>query len=175
MDPILPLVERARAGDREAYGRIVERLHGQIAAYVAARLPRAGLVDEVVQETFVAGFTAIGDYRPAAGEFPAWLTGIARHRVLRAIAELERRRRHTPLSRLDALFAQEDGEAGAWHLERLRLCLERLSASARALLTARYRDGEAMEAIAARLDRAYPTVANRLCRLRAQLRRCVGG
>jgi len=169
------LVERARAGDREAYGRIVERLHGEIVAVVAACLPRQGLVDEVVQETFVAGFTGIAGYRPEAGDFVAWLKGIARHRVQRAIVDLRRQRGHAPVAQLDAVLAGDDGTAGGWDIERLRLCLERLSAPARALLVARYRDGEALDAIAARLDRAYATVANQLCRLRAQLRQCLGG
>ena len=168
------LVERARSGDREAYGHLIERLHGEIVAVVASRLPRRGLVDEVVQETFVAGFTGIAGYRPEAGDFVTWLKGIARHRVQRAIVEVRRRRGHGPMAALDAILAADDAEGG-WDLDRLRLCLERLSAPARALLNARYCDGEALDAIASRLDRAYTTVAHQLCRLRAQLRQCLGG
>lgn len=175
MDPLPLLVERAQTGDRVAYGRLVECLHGEVVAFVAARLPRAGLVEEVVQETFIAGFTGLGGYRPDAGPFVAWIKGIARNRVHQAVADLRRRRAHSPVSRLDALFASEDDDSSAWDLERLRDCLKRLSDPARALLAARYHDGEAIEAIAARLDRAYATIANQLCRLRTQLRQCLGG
>ena len=175
MDVLPSLVEQAQLGDRGAYGRLVENLHGEVVAFVAARLPRAGLVEEVVQETFIAGFIGIADYRPDAGEFIAWIKGIARNRVHQAVADLRRRRAHTPVSRLDALFASEEDSSSAWDLERLQECLKRLSAPARALLDARYHDSEAIEAIAARLDRAYATIANQLCRIRTQLRQCLGG
>src|SRR3954470_23862031 len=66
----------ARAGDRDAFGRGVECCHDGLRAFIAARLDDPAQVDDVVQNTFLAAFRRIGDFR-SDGSMPAWLRGIA--------------------------------------------------------------------------------------------------
>ena len=163
---------RAKLGDRAAYERVVEALHGEIAVFVALRGTSRQLVEEVVQETFVAGFIGLAAYDPASGPPVAWLKGIARHRLQRALRARTRQATSDPLAALVAA-APEPAEADPATLERLRICLQRLTPAARELLTARYVADEALPDLAARLGQAYHAVATRISRLRAALRQCV--
>ncbi len=82
------LARRARLGDREAFGTLVER-H----APMARRLARAVLrhpedADDAAQDAFVAAWTSLGRFDPAQA-FPPWLARIA----LNTARDLARRRR----------------------------------------------------------------------------------
>jgi RNA polymerase sigma-70 factor (ECF subfamily) len=70
------LVERARAGDADAFGDLVERY--QAVVYRAARAALRSPVDadDVVQEAFVAAFRKLAEFRAEAG-FKTWLLAIA--------------------------------------------------------------------------------------------------
>jgi len=50
---ITNLVERARAGDRAAYGELVERFQPTVYALALARLRNPGEAQELAQEVFV--------------------------------------------------------------------------------------------------------------------------
>jgi RNA polymerase sigma-70 factor (ECF subfamily) len=83
------LVQRARAGDRDAFAVLLER-HSPMAHRVCARLlGAAGGLDDVLQETALQAWLGLGSLRDAR-QFGAWLAGIglnlARH-SLRARAQ----------------------------------------------------------------------------------------
>ncbi|HYG68985.1 MAG TPA: sigma-70 family RNA polymerase sigma factor [Anaeromyxobacteraceae bacterium] len=83
------LVEKARAGNRDAIRALYER--HRPAAYRAARAFAAldaGDVDDVVQDAFVRAFQALPRLAEPA-RFGPWLVAIARNR---ALSRLERRR-----------------------------------------------------------------------------------
>jgi RNA polymerase sigma-70 factor, ECF subfamily len=86
------LVARALLGDR--FGRdALYRRHARYLFAVAARLlGNRGEAEEVVQDTFVAGFTQLGTLRDPAAIL-AWLTQIA-------VSLAKRRLRHDRLMRL---------------------------------------------------------------------------
>jgi RNA polymerase sigma-70 factor (ECF subfamily) len=69
------LVERARAGDADAFGELVER--HKVAVYRAARaaLRSADEAEDVAQEAFVAAYRKLGDFRGEAS-FKTWLLAI---------------------------------------------------------------------------------------------------
>lgn len=67
--------------DRKASAEFVELHAGAVYSYVRHRLlPRTDLVDDLVQDVFLAAWESLAGFR---GEAPvrAWLIGIARHRV----------------------------------------------------------------------------------------------
>lgn len=67
--------------DRKAAAEFVSVYSDPLYAYVRGRLaPRTDLVDDVVQEVFLAALSSLPRY---AGESPlrSWLLGIARHKV----------------------------------------------------------------------------------------------
>jgi RNA polymerase sigma-70 factor, ECF subfamily len=69
------LISRARAGDTDAFGELVE-LH-QAAVYRAARaaLQSADEAEDVAQEAFVAAYRKLGEFRGDAS-FKTWLLAI---------------------------------------------------------------------------------------------------
>ncbi len=67
--------------DRKASAEFVQRYADAVYSYVRHRLlPRAELVDDLVQDVFLAAWEGITSFR---GDSPvrSWLIGIARHRV----------------------------------------------------------------------------------------------
>jgi RNA polymerase sigma-70 factor (ECF subfamily) len=75
------LVAAVLRKDRKATAEFVNLYAGPIYRYLSSRLsPRTDLVDDLVQEVFLAAWKSLNEYR---GESPlrAWLLGIARHKV----------------------------------------------------------------------------------------------
>jgi RNA polymerase sigma factor (sigma-70 family) len=69
------LVERARCGDREAFGRLFERHRPMLTAVCRRALEGRGGVDEVVQDTAVAALLGMAGLRDPE-RFGSWLVGI---------------------------------------------------------------------------------------------------
>jgi len=74
------LIERIKAGDRDAFDRLYERYFPRICGYVRRRIGNPADVDETVQEVFVNVFTSLDSYR-AEAPFAAWVLGVARRTV----------------------------------------------------------------------------------------------
>ena len=67
--------------DRKATAEFVSRHADSIYAYVRHRLaPRADLVEDVVQEVFLAALGSLSGFR-GTSLLRSWLLGIARHKV----------------------------------------------------------------------------------------------
>lgn len=86
LEVVRRLVERARGGDREAFGDLYRTYHAPL-----FRLARAHLRDgaeDAVAETFLRAWKGLPRYRDTGIPFLGWLYGIARH----VIADEFRRR-----------------------------------------------------------------------------------
>jgi len=79
-----PLIWRAQAGDREAFGELYQRHQDHVRRYLASRLHgRPADVDDLLAETFVTAMQRISTFRlDRPGEFGNWLVGIARNKFL---------------------------------------------------------------------------------------------
>jgi len=77
LDPVPGLLERARKGDKDAFGQLY-RLHRQ-PILAMARLQVGVDADDVVAEVFLRAWTALPRYRETGAPFVSWLFGIARH------------------------------------------------------------------------------------------------
>src|SRR5262249_53558853 len=84
---IITLVERARAGDRAAYGELVVRFHPAVYAVALARLRNPTEAQELTQEVSIHGMTKLDQLRDAAC-FAGWLRQIT---VRMAINRITRR------------------------------------------------------------------------------------
>lgn len=73
------LVERARRGDRDAFGELFRLHHASL--YRLARAHVGDAAEDVVAETFLRAWRGLERYRPMGVPFVAWLYGIARHVV----------------------------------------------------------------------------------------------
>jgi RNA polymerase sigma-70 factor, ECF subfamily len=75
------LVERARGGDRVAFGELVDRYQGAVYRTALAALRSPEEAEDVAQEAFLAAFSKIGDFRGEAS-FKTWLLAITWRRAL---------------------------------------------------------------------------------------------
>ncbi|CAN5866633.1 hypothetical protein BH24ACT15_BH24ACT15_26540 [soil metagenome] len=102
----------------------LRELHGRHAPWVRARLARRcadpGLVDEAVQDTFVAVWKSAHRFEPR-GEVAAWVWGIAIRRLISALRRPSSRwtvtmpgatRRHEPSAEDLALLSVRYSDAG---------------------------------------------------------------
>ncbi|MCB1022919.1 MAG: sigma-70 family RNA polymerase sigma factor [Acidobacteria bacterium] len=72
------LVERYRAGEKDAFNELYKRLSPLVHGIVLSRVPRDE-VDDIVQEVFISAFNNIGDLRDSSAVSP-WIAQIARNR-----------------------------------------------------------------------------------------------
>src|SRR5712664_2514649 len=72
---ITEVVERARNGDRSAYGELVERFQTTVYALALARLRNPNEAQELVQEVFIHAMTKLTQLRDARC-FAGWLRQI---------------------------------------------------------------------------------------------------
>jgi len=72
------LVERARLGEREAFGRLYDRHVEAIYRYVSFGVPDPADAEDVTSEVFVHAMLAMPRYEPRSA-FRAWLYRIARN------------------------------------------------------------------------------------------------
>src|SRR5215210_1963916 len=94
-EEITRLVLRARAGDRAAYGELVERFQPTVYAVALARLRNPTEAQELTQEVFLHGMKKLPQLRDVQC-FAGWLRQIT---VRMAINRLTRR---GPLQRVEA-------------------------------------------------------------------------
>ena len=99
------VARRFAAGDEQglawAYERYAARVHG-MAVRAFGPGPDA---EDVTQQTFVSAWTGRAGYRPDKGPLPAWLVGVARHKIADTWARRDRQRRETEAAMSEAQAA----------------------------------------------------------------------
>ncbi len=171
-------LERAQAGDAEAFGDIVEcyssRLHGYVARYVFD----AQDVLDIVQDSFIDAYKGLADFdreRP----FLPWLQVVCKHRMLKFLRHRRRERSQSQCVVDDALLLAVEHEEVTdpiqqqRQLQALRACLELMQSPQRELIVGRHLHGHSIAELAARLKVTLDGMAMRLSRLRGTLRRCI--
>jgi RNA polymerase sigma-70 factor (ECF subfamily) len=143
LDPTeVRLVERAIAGDREAFGDLYERHLAAIYRYVFYRVGEAQEAEDLTETVFLKAWQALNGYRPTEAPFVVWLYRIAhnllvdRHRTRKELEPLEA---HHPDS-----SSASDPEAQAVAREQRRAltsALARLEPLQQQVLTLRFIGG----------------------------------
>ncbi len=166
-------VAAARAGDREAFARIVEATRHLVCtlAFVVCRNTAAS--EDVAQEVFVTAWRDLPSLRRVDSFLP-WLKQLTRHRALnhqRGEKRGERRARQVspppPPEEASALLTREEES------QALNACLEQLSDAERELLVLFYREGASIAQVASLLELSENAVKKRLERARRRLRQDV--
>ena len=70
------LLERARAGDTRAYGRLVRAHEGRVYGLIYRMVDDAALAEELAQDAFVKAYRGLGSFREDA-RFGTWIYRIA--------------------------------------------------------------------------------------------------
>ncbi len=152
--------------DREALRELYDRHAPWLRARLARRCGDRGVVEEVLQDTFLAVWRTPTGYR-GTGDVAAWLWGIGIRRLLSAV----RPRRPLPLRLLvappapsaedEVLLAVEHGDLAA--------AVNGLSPELRAVVRAVVLDGLTSREAARLLGLPAGTVRTRMARARAQM------
>lgn len=171
-DEILILIEQARTGDRQAYGRLVERFFPAVHAVALARLRDPHEAAELTQDVFVHAMGKITQLRDPHC-FVGWLRQIA---VRMAINRLTRKGplhgaepeliQNTPdrdTGALDTLMRTEERQ-GVWK------GLDRLKELDRDTLLAFYFRGRTLEQMAKDFEAPVGTIKRRLHVARKRLK-----
>jgi RNA polymerase sigma-70 factor (ECF subfamily) len=167
-------------GDPDAWRALYDAYATRVWRSVARLMgPSAADVADVVQETFLAAARSARTYDPARGTLWLWLWGIARVHVALHYRRMDRL--HQARARLAAdgtLARRLDGKLdgppdtlAAGELAALvRVTLTELPADYETLLTAKYLDGDSVEAIAAKERTTGGAVRSKLARARQAFR-----
>jgi RNA polymerase sigma-70 factor (ECF subfamily) len=168
-------LERARKGDRVAFGRLVEAYQGPVYNLAYRMLNNRGEAEEAAQEAFIRAYTRLDSYDPQR-KFSTWLLSIASNYCI----DLIRKRRATllsleePLPPHPALMSDHaDGpEAQAMSNERealVQALLATLPEEYRETVILRYWYDMSYEEIAEVMGTTVSAIKSRLFRARRQL------
>lgn len=83
------LVERALAGDKNAFGLLVSKYQRRIQRLIGRMVRDTDLVEDIAQETFIRAYRALPNFRGDA-QFYTWLYRIAVNSAKKALVELKR-------------------------------------------------------------------------------------
>src|SRR5262245_31888509 len=75
------LLQRIASGDKEAFYAFYRDYGPRVAAFVRKRVPEPQVVEELVQDVFVAAWQSAQGYRSDLGDPELWLFGITRHKL----------------------------------------------------------------------------------------------
>ncbi len=179
----LDAIRRCLAGDREAFGELVERWQDRIHGAVHRMVGDAELARDLAQETFLRAYTGLRSFE-GGSSFGTWLYSIALNQVRSEMRKRSALKRHDPLS-LDALRGGEDGRsvdppdpaeaapdrlATREHCDLLRAEIARLDDDHREVLVLREFQGLSYEEVAEIAGVPVGTVRSRLHRARNELR-----
>jgi RNA polymerase sigma-70 factor, ECF subfamily len=160
------LVRAVQASDSGALAVLYARHAPWLTARLAHRCADPDIVDQAVQDTFVAVWRRSGSYR-GQGEVAAWIWGIG---IRRLIDHLRRRRpalAGTPTEQ--QLSAEDEVLLGVQHGD-LAGAVDRLSPELRAVVQATVLDGLTTREAARLLGIPSGTVKTRMARARVQMR-----
>jgi RNA polymerase sigma-70 factor (ECF subfamily) len=170
--PDVELVELARGGDRAAFGELIRRHDDRMRGLAFRLLADRHAMDDALQESYLKAYRALYRFR-AGSDFGTWLYRI----TYNACIDELRKRKRTPVAtddQVEPMSARPGPERIVSASETVRTALADLPIDQR--VTVVLVDGEGFDhrEAAEILGVAPGTVASRLHRARAALRRILG-
>ncbi len=180
------LVERARAGDVDAFGELYQHTHRRIYQYIRQMVPTPEDAEDLMQEVYLRAWSGLKQLQ-ANEAFWVWLHRIARNAVL----DWRKRKQVTTVSLESNFTDEEDGEtepvevadwsenpeqialSGAMQ-EAVRQAVRSLPENHREVVTMYYLEDMGISEVAQVLGVPKNTVLSRLARARETLRRKLG-
>ena len=170
------IVAEVRAGNRLAYGLLIDRYQVRLRAALSACLLHADEIEEFTQEAFVQAFVKLEQYDPVLPFYP-WLRTIAMNAL-----RMEARSRGTATRHagdylrqvlLDRALDDTQDERGNERVLALDRCLRTLPGNAADLLRDKYQSERSIAELAERHRISEGALKVRLLRLRDRLRECI--
>jgi RNA polymerase sigma-70 factor (ECF subfamily) len=178
------ILARAKAGDREALGALIEPELGRVYATCRRMVGNPDDAAELAQDALVRAIRGIGSY-DGRSAFSTWLTRVTMNTCLSWHRARGRRagRLPGPIGNPDAFPDPRTGAGdpepgaaggvqtgGGERVSRIEAALDRINPEHRAVLVLRDVRGLDYDAIAAALDLPLGTVKSRIFRARATMR-----
>lgn len=162
-------IARAQAGDKAAYGQLVQRYQRLVVSVAYHHGLDLVEAEDAAQETFVKAWLALPRYRESIGSLRAWLCRIAINTAQDA------HRRERPVQELDEQIMDSDNNPVEQAETKatataVRHALDQLPTASRAALVLREYEGLSYAEIAAALGIPLGTVMSRLSFARTRLR-----
>ncbi|MGH8426791.1 MAG: RNA polymerase sigma factor [Gammaproteobacteria bacterium] len=170
------LVAEILRKDRKATAELVDRCADCVYGYVRHRLaPRMDLVEDVVQEIFLAAWQNLDKYRGDAS-LRSWLLGIARHKVQdhyrKRLTEIQLREEgEDPVEEALSLPNLDDELARRQAGQKVRDIMMDLPEIYSFALLWRYWEGRSLQEIAIQTGKTEKAIERILARARGQLRK----
>lgn len=168
----LLLISRARGGDREAFGELVEQYRDNVYRLAYRMCGNAYDADEAAQEAFVAAWRALPNFRGDA-KFSTWLYRLTTNA---AIDVMRREKRHQTVGDGEMVDLADDADSPQETVERteqqeaVQKALSTLSEEYREVLLLRYMEELDYAEIAEVLQLPSGTVKSRINRAKAALK-----
>jgi RNA polymerase sigma-70 factor, ECF subfamily len=170
VEPLNDLVVRARAGDLEAFGRLVQATQVMTYAVALGVLRDPGMAEDAAQEAYLRAFRRFGDLQEPAA-FVSWLRRI----VITVALNSRRRKRRTLLSLDDVpdVPVLDEAETTWSELQRHRLAgaLLTLTSQERQICDRRYHGRWSTDRLARHAGVDESAMRKRLQRIRDKLRK----
>jgi RNA polymerase sigma-70 factor (ECF subfamily) len=166
------LVERARGGDRDAFGALYDAFAPRVYRFFRFRVADSAAAQDLTQKVFVKMIEQLPRYRSQGAPFAAWLFRVARNAWID-----EHRTSHQDVG-LDALVEQPDERLGpeemaadAFDWGRVRTALDRLPDDQREAIACRFFAGLTPRETGAQMGRSEGSVRVLQHRALASMRR----
>jgi len=169
------LIEATRAGDSEAFGRLVQRYQDRLYNSLLRVLGSAEDARDVVQDAFVQAYVKLDSFRGSAA-FYTWLYRIgfnlamSHARKRRPTTSLEQARERSGREPVDGQPRPDIHMVRRERVQLVHAALTALSTEYRQILVLRELEGCRYDQIAEILELPIGTVRSRLFRAREQLR-----
>lgn len=165
-------ISRARGGDRDAFGELVEQYRDNVYRLAYRMCGNAYDADEAAQEAFVAAWRALPNFRGDA-KFSTWLYRLTTNA---AIDVMRREKRHQTVGDGEMVDLADDADSPQETVERteqqeaVQKALATLSEEYREVLLLRYMEELDYAEIAEVLQLPSGTVKSRINRAKAALK-----
>jgi RNA polymerase sigma-70 factor (ECF subfamily) len=164
------LVDRAKGGDADAFGRIYDRFQPEIVRYLSHRTGDAETAQDLAQQVFLKAWQAIPRYQHRGAPFRAWLYRMAHNQMV------DHFRARRPTVDVENIEIAEAPEAESFVLTQemnrhLQSALERLSEDHRQVLVLRFLMEKSASEIGDIMGRKEVTVRGLQMRALTALRR----
>ncbi len=157
-------------GDDEAYRRLVERHQQQVARLMWRFSRNKGVIEELVQETFVQAYMSLSGFR-GDGSFAGWLSRIATRVGYRFWKSQAKNKAHYQLDETEVIEEADDSQLNPATAGRvIEWLLEQLGDADRLVLTLMYFESCRTEDIAQRMGWTRGMVKMRAFRARRKLK-----
>ncbi len=176
-DEITEQVLLAQAGDREAYGRLVEQFQPTVYAVALKKMRNQTEAQELTQEVFVHAMRKIAQIRDVRS-FPGWIKTITKRMAINRLT------RRGPIQKVEDGFLDSTAAAGVTPLEslirteqasELHRALDLLKPVDRATLLAFYIRGRTLKQMSREFEVPIGTVKRRLHVSRNRLKEVMEG